>query len=60
MKPKDIKKLLFSEINSVSKKSDDYCISSGKDFTRKRKLPFETVIKTIIGMESKSMTNELI
>ncbi len=28
MKPKDIKKLLFSEINSVSKKSDDYCISS--------------------------------
>ena len=60
MKPKDIKKLLFSEINSVSKKSDDYCISSGKDFTRKRKLPFETVIKTIIGMESKNITNELI
>ena len=49
-----------SKIKSVSEKSDDYCVSSGKDFTRHRKLSFETVIKTTIGMESGSLTNEII
>ena len=60
MKPEQLKKILLSEIKSVSEKSDEYCMSSGKDFTRKRKLSFETVIKTIIGMESRSLTNEII
>lgn len=60
MKPQQLKNLLLSEINSVSKRADDFSFNSGKHFTRKRKLPFETVIKTIIGMESKSLTNEII
>ena len=60
MKPKHLKKLLLSEIKAVSEKSNEYCVSSGKDFTRKRKITFETVIKTLIGIESKSLTNELI
>ena len=60
MKPNALRKLLFSEIKSVSDRFNDYCISSGKDFTRHRKLSFETVLKTVIGMESKSLTNELI
>lgn len=60
MKPKYLKKLLLSEIKAVAEKSDNFCIDSSRNFSRKRKLPFETVIKTIIGMESKSLTNELI
>lgn len=60
MKPKNIKKLLCSAIKSVNDRSDDFCVEPGKHFTRNRKLPFDTVIKTVIGMESKSLTNELI
>ena len=60
MKPKHLKNLLLAEIKSVSEKAIDYCVSSGKDFTRQRKLSFETVVKSIIGMESKSLTNEII
>jgi len=60
MKPKYLRKLLFSEIKSVSNRFADFCISSGKDFTRNRKISFETVLKTVIGMESSSLTNELI
>ena len=60
MKPKQLKKLLLSEIKLVSENVNEYCFSEGKDFTRKRKLSFETVIKTLMGMESKSLSNELI
>jgi len=60
MKPKYLRKLLFSEIKSVSNRFIDFCMSSGKDFTRNRKISFETVLKTIVGMESSSLTNELI
>ena len=60
MKPNSLKKLLFSEIKSVSNRLADFCMSAGKDFTRNRKISFETVLKTIIGMESSSLTNELI
>lgn len=60
MKPEHLKNLLLSEIKAVSAKSNEFCVSSGKDFTRRRKLPFETVIKTLIGMENKSLSNELI
>lgn len=60
MKPKCLKELLLSEIKSVTERFNEFCVESGKHFTRKRKLPFETVIKTVIGMESKSLANELI
>ena len=60
MKSKQLKKLLLSEIKLVSENVNEYCFSEGKDFTRKRKLSFETVIKTLMGMESKSLSNELI
>lgn len=60
MKPKHVKKLLLSEIKSVADRFNEFCVKSGKHFTRNRKLPFETVMKTVIGMESKSLTNELI
>lgn len=60
MKPKYLKNILLSEIKSVSEKAEDYCVSPGKDFIRKRKLSFETVMKMIIGMEGRSLTNEII
>lgn len=60
MKPKHVKKLLLSEIKSVADKSGQFCVDSGKNFIRNRKLSFETVIKTVIGLESKSLTNELV
>ena len=60
MKPKIVKKLLFSEIAAVSDNFRDYCFDPDRDFSRNRKLPFKTIVKNIIGMESKSLTNELI
>lgn len=60
MKPKQIKKILLSEIELLSNNVTDYIRNPGRDFSRNRKLPFSTIIKSIIGMESKSLTNELI
>ena len=60
MKPKHIKKLLFSEIKTVSADYGKYCYNPSRDFSRNRKLSFETMVKSVIGMESKSLTNELI
>ena len=60
MTPKQLKNLLLSEISSVAMHAADFSLNSGKFFTRKRKLPIEKVIRTIIGMESKCLTNEII
>ena len=60
MKAKQVKKLLFSEIKAVANNITNYCFNPKKDFTRNRKLPVETVLKGTIGMESGSLTNELI
>lgn len=60
MKPKQIKKMLFSEIKQLSNNVTDYIWNPGRDFSRNRKLSFSTIMKSIIGMESKSLTNELI
>lgn len=60
MKPKHIKKLLLSEIETVANTSDKYCSNPGRDFSRIRKLSFKKVVESIIGMGSKGITNELI
>ena len=60
MKPNYLKNILFSEIKSIAEKANDYCLSPGKDFIRNRKLSFETVMKIVIGMENRSLTNEII
>ena len=60
MKPKHIKIILLSEIKTASENYEKYCYNPLRNFSRNRKLPFETVVKSIIGMESKSLTNELI
>lgn len=60
MKPKHINKILFSEIKTASADYDKYCYDPLRNVSRNRKLSFETIVKSIIGMESKSLTNELI
>ena len=60
MKPRHIKKLLMTEIETVANASDRYCSNPGRDFSRKRKLSFKKVVESIIGMGSKGLTNELI
>lgn len=54
MKPKHIRKPLLSEIKAVSYDFDRYCYEPQRNFSRNRKLSFETVIKGIIGMKSKN------
>ena len=49
MKPKQIKKILLSEIELLSNNITDYIRNPGRDFSRNRKLPFSTTIKSIIG-----------
>lgn len=58
MKPKQIKKLLMSEIKKVSDNPQEYCTKPGRDFSRKRKLPMSKILAGIIGAESGSLTNE--
>ena len=60
MNPKQIKRILLSEIELLSNNVTSYIRNPGRDFSRNRKLSFSTIIKSIIGMESKSLTNELI
>ena len=60
MKIKDIKRILSTEIHKVAGNISLYCHNPKSDFTRNRKLPAETLLKSIIGMENKSLTNELI
>ena len=60
MKPKHVKKLLMDEIRKVSKSVVQYSTNPSKDFTRTRKLPIEKLMLGIIGMESGSITNELL
>lgn len=60
MKPNQIKKLLMNEIKKIADNPQDYCTNSGSDFSRKRKLPMDKMLEGIIGMESGSLTNELI
>lgn len=60
MNSQQIKQILLSEIHEVSVNYEKYCNDPSRDFSRKRKLPFELMLKNIIGMGSKSITNELI
>ncbi len=60
MKPKQIKKLLTSEIKNVASKPHNYCSNPNTDFTRNRKLSMEKMLQGIIGMENKSLTTELL
>ena len=57
--PKNIKRTLKICINEISANPKVFAINPGKDFTRKRKLPFKQVIKSILSMTGKSIRGEL-
>ena len=60
MKPKQIRKLLMTEINKVSNNPKIFCFNPESSFTRNRKISMKNVLTGIIGMGSGSLTNELI
>ena len=60
MKPKQIRKLLMTEINKVSRNPNTFCFNPDSSFTRKRKISMNNVLTGIIGMGGGSLTNELI
>ena len=58
--PKYIKNTLFSVIQDMAKHSEDFCRCPEKDFTRKRKLPFEKVLTLLIKMGGHSLRDEML
>lgn len=56
---KKIKNALNKSIKAVCQSSREYCRNPEKDFTRRKKLPMDKVIKSVLGFSSKSLANEL-
>ena len=57
---KRIKAALNKSIKAICQSANKYCRNPEKDFTRRKKLPMEKVMKTVLGFSSKSLNNELI
>lgn len=49
MKPTEVKEILSHIISTISNDPSDFLQNPSKDFTRNRKLSFETIIKMMIG-----------
>lgn len=58
MNPETLKTILFKEIDSLDVNACSR--RPGSDFTRSRKLPFKTLVRSIIQLEGKSLGNELL
>ena len=58
--PNTVKGILSSLITELSKSPELFVKNPGKDFTRKRKLPLETVIQLLISMGGNSVYKELL
>ena len=54
-----VKATLWNLIDVMSSDLSDFTVNPQKDFTRKKKWDFPTLIKFIISMESQSLKNEL-
>ena len=59
MKASYIKKSLLKRVNFMQEHVADFVRNPGKDFTRKRKCPFESLILLLLTMESHSLKREL-
>ena len=57
--PKKIKRILKNCINELSNAPELFAKNPSKDFSRKRKLPFDQMIKVILSMTGKSICGEL-
>lgn len=58
--PEIIKQILLSEIEKMNQHREDFCKRPGIDFTRHRKITFDTLLHFQISMESGSVTHELL
>ena len=54
-----VKDKLMESIQTLGTLKNMYIEREGKDFTRNRKLSFETVVKLILEMEGKTLDHEL-
>ncbi|MBW8381485.1 MAG: hypothetical protein K0M69_03035 [Youngiibacter sp.] len=58
--PKELKETLLSLIHDLRNGPGEHIRNPGVDFVRNRKLPFEKMIISILGMEGSSLTNEIL
>jgi len=58
--PSQVKNLLFTIINEMTLKKDEFVEKPGIDFSRTRKFPFEEMITTILTMGGGSIDSELL
>jgi len=58
--PAFIKEKLLSLIKSLDQRKEHFVKNPRKDFTRKRKLPFETIVALVLSMGGGSLGNELL
>lgn len=58
--PEQVKSLLWSDINEMSKYPDRYAKNPEVDFSRKRKISFENLMHFLISMESGTVAHELL
>lgn len=58
-KAKQIRDLLNSIISDMAKDASSFVVNPEKDFTRNRTLPFDRMIKIILGMGGQSLNKEL-
>lgn len=54
-----LKKVLLQSISTLSQQKEKFLFNPHVDFTRKRKLSFNELIKFIICMESETIKDEL-
>ena len=54
-----VKSRLWNLIDDMSLNASEFTVNPNKDFTRKKKWDFATLMKFIISMESQSLKNEL-
>ena len=54
-----VKRSLVEQIQKLSEHPELYCRDPGRDFTRKRKLSFCTLISFILNMRGGPLTNEI-
>lgn len=60
MKPKQVKRILFSEIQKIASSPHKYCVHPGTDFTRTRKLPMDRLLSGIVSLGSGALANEML
>ena len=60
MKIQEVVEKFHSEIAKLETIKSEFCIHPEKDFTRDRKIPFSSVIRTILSFGGGTLTNELL